>query len=99
MTKPAPIAKRTLTGWRLQGLRARVFREYPLCGHCTAEGVDKYAEELDHIVPLCKGGTDELENLQGLCKEHHRAKTTADLGYKSRPQIGLDGWPLATPRG
>lgn len=51
--------------------------------------------ELDHIVPLHKGGEDTETNLQGLCDQHHRSKTASDMGY--RPTHGADqqGNPLA----
>lgn len=35
--------------------------------------------ELDHIVPLFKGGADEASNLQVLCKACHASKTQIDL--------------------
>ena len=67
--------------------------ESPLCTHCEAKGLVKLGEELDHIVPVSKGGSNDPSNLQMLCKECHAQKTIADLGYKPKPQIGLDGWP------
>ena len=33
---------------------------------CEAKGRVSVAEEVDHIIPLFKGGVDEWENLQGL---------------------------------
>jgi 5-methylcytosine-specific restriction protein A len=83
-----------LRGRRLQTVRTLWFNEHPLCVHCQAKGITKPAEELDHILPISKGGGNEAENLQGLCKECHEAKTILDLGYKDRPEIGLDGFPI-----
>ena len=61
----------------------------------SCEGKDRVtiATELDHIVPLHKGGSDEPENWQGLCNECHRDKTAIDLDHRQRITIGLDGWP------
>jgi 5-methylcytosine-specific restriction enzyme A len=78
--KPAPTRKstRSLTGERLQRVRARVFAEQPLCVMCEAEGRIGPSEELDHIVPLSQGGTDERSNLQGLCVAHHAEKSAGE---------------------
>ena len=35
--------------------------------------------ELDHIIPLHRGGSNESENLQLLCVDCHRAKTAAEV--------------------
>ena len=82
-----------IRGDALQKLRRRVFRERPLCAACEQKGKVSEARELDHIIPLFKGGSDEDENLQGLCVECHREKSAADLGFKYKPPIGHDGWP------
>lgn len=34
--------------------------------------------EIDHIVPQCDGGSDDLENLQALCGHCHHEKTTGE---------------------
>jgi len=31
--------------------------------------------EIDHIIPLDRGGASEWENLQTLCRTHHALKT------------------------
>lgn len=41
------------------------------CGRITEDG------ECDHIVPIHLGGTDDLSNLQWLCKEPCHAEKTA----------------------
>ena len=49
----------------------------------TAPGKElaRLATELDHIVPLCKGGNATAEsNLQGLCRDCHADKTAMDFG-------------------
>lgn len=64
----------------------------PLCRACHAAGRSTVAEEIDHIVPLFKGGTDDFANLQPLCKSCHADKSRQD-GSAEKPEIGLDGWP------
>ena len=77
-------AKRT-SGRRNQARRARWFALHPLCVHCERNGVVRAAEELDHIIPLSKGGAENDElNFCGLCPPCHRAKTANDLGYTQR---------------
>lgn len=71
--------------------------ETPLCLHCKAKGIVKLGEELDHIVPISKGGSNDHDNLQMLCKECHYQKTLDDMGYKPKPKIGLDGWHEEEP--
>ena len=75
--KPAPNrrnVKRHLTGRRLDRARALVFQYQPLCAVCQRAP----SVELDHIVPLSLGGSDDGDNLQGLCKACHREKTARE---------------------
>ncbi len=82
--------KRT-TGRRWMKLKHVVLVEEPVCRICER----KPSLEVDHIVPICKGGTDTRDNLQGVCLECHEDKTRTDLGQKDKPQaIGLDGYPI-----
>ena len=84
-----------IRGRRLQRIRAQVLRDNPLCVMCKANGRVTLATQVDHIKALVNGGTDTADNRQGLCDECHRAKTAADMGYRVRLEIGLDGWPVA----
>lgn len=70
-----PDAPKRVTGRRLQQAREALFRAKPLCVMCQADGRVTLATERDHRVPLAEGGTDDPENIQGLCKDHHRQKT------------------------
>jgi len=69
-------------------IRAQVLREEPLCRMCLAKGRTTASEEVDHIIPLEDDGTDDRENLQGLCADCHKVK------HGAMPRIGADGWPL-----
>lgn len=53
---------------------ARLYRGQK--GHCALSGrkLQKGLIHLDHIVPLSKGGTDEIENLRWVCKDANLAK-------------------------
>ena len=83
-----------LRGRPLQKRNKRFLQEHPLCVMCEAKGRVSVAEEVDHIIPLYRGGADEWENLQGLCKACHAEKTARDMGYTVK---GCDasGWALA----
>jgi 5-methylcytosine-specific restriction endonuclease McrA len=86
-----------IRGRALQRIRARVLRREPRCVSCLAKGRVSPAVEVDHIVPLFKGGDDDPHddaNRAGLCSACHAAKTALDLGYRVRPRIGADGYPL-----
>lgn len=83
---------RKLTGrpWRRLVERIKLRDQYTCqkCGRVTVEG------DVDHRIPVSKGGTDDESNLQYLCREPcHRGKTIEDEGGKPRAEIGLDGWP------
>ena len=53
-----------------------MLREEPLCRICRRHD----ATEVDHIIPREQQGTDQRENLQGLCKACHSAKTATEDG-------------------
>ena len=54
------------------------------CNHCGLT-----AEQIDHILPLALGGTDDRDNLQALCKPCHKIKTAQDVRNIHRSkQIG-----------
>lgn len=66
------------------------------CAECLRQDRLALADQVDHIIPLHKGGTDALDNLEGLCLTCHERKTAADMGYKPKikVKIGPDGWPV-----
>ena len=44
-------------------------KHYYTCVQCGARKEDGATLHVDHIIPVSRGGTDELDNLQTLCKE------------------------------
>lgn len=87
---------RTLTGRPWQRLRDQILqRDRYLC-QCEACGkriAPLLADEVDHIVPLARGGDNSPGNLQAINRECHKRKTLIDAGRKPRVEIGADGWP------
>ena len=43
-----------------------------MCGAKVADGVKLH---IDHIIPVSKGGTNDMDNLQVLCHKCNLAKT------------------------
>jgi len=46
----------------------------PLCRDPFKRGCTNASRIGDHIIPKAHGGTDALENLQGICTDCHNAK-------------------------
>lgn len=76
--------------WRRLVEQVKVRDKYTcqLCGRVTEEG------DADHKLSLSKGGKDELENLQWLCRVPcHQDKTIREAGGTAKMRISVDGWP------
>lgn len=43
------------------------------------------ALDVDHVIPLYKGGTDTADNVQALCQTCHVIKTREDAGCSKAP--------------
>ena len=82
-------------GRALQRLRSTFLRMHPLCRRCELRGNYRAATQLDHIVPLYQGGTDDEANLQGLCDECHADKTAEDTGKQRKSGCNIDGRPTS----
>lgn len=55
-------------------IKRRIYdRQNGLCAYCGQHRNIKYMT-VDHIIPLSKGGTDEIDNLQCTCKLCNRLK-------------------------
>lgn len=56
--------------------------EHPICadpfGVHKQRGDVEASSEVDHVIPLDAGGTDDEENLQALCKRCHSRKTAEE---------------------
>ncbi len=89
----APARKRSGHQW--QKIRLRIMaRDYGLCQECKRQGRHVIGSEVDHILPIFKGGTDDEDNLQFLCRRCHEVKTAADTGRRLSVEIGFDGYPI-----
>ena len=73
--------------WRKQR-EAVLRRDSKLCQPCRARGAYTAAMEVDHILGLAEGGTDQSDNLQAICVPCHKAKTHNPNGCNA------DGTPL-----
>ena len=67
-TRPSSTQRGYDVKWRR--IRAMFLRKYPSCVRCGAEATD-----VDHIISLAKGGTNEWVNLQSYCHSCHSIKT------------------------
>ncbi len=55
--------------------RESVLRDNPVCEECE----ERLAQEVDHVVPLSKGGDPYAQsNLRALCRPCHWAKTAGE---------------------
>ena len=72
----SPPRRNPRTGRPYRRVRDRVKQDQSLCPLCEAQGLTVAGEEVDHIVPLSRGGAEQdPANLQHLCVPCHNAKT------------------------
>lgn len=82
VTQGSSTRGRRTTGRKLQDRRLRIWTEKPNCAMCGRFTVYPYGFELDHVIPLFKGGSDTEDNCQVLCNGPdgcHDKKTKQDL--------------------
>ena len=81
-----PSAARRGYGRDWRRLRAMYLRRNPLCEDPFGihGGAVVAAYEVDHIVPLSRGGGNDWDNLQALCKSCHSRKTARESGFGGR---------------
>ena len=69
-------------------------RDNGLCQPCLKDDRVTPAHAVDHIKSKAKGGTDELANLQAICRPCHLDKTMREMGRRRKQRIGTDGWAV-----
>jgi len=73
------IAAERLRGRPWERIRQRVLlRDDYLCVECLKVGRVELAHEVDHIVPVCDGGGNNMENLMSMCTPCHAAKSARE---------------------
>lgn len=94
--------------WRR--IRDIVLAEEPFCYRCIEQGnvtKDSVSTICDHKRPLGEGGTNDRENLGGMCQPCHDLKTAEEAArgqgrdaptVRVRQEIGPDGWPVPPDR-
>ena len=73
-----------IRGRQWMAIRARVLSDAPLCPMCAAEGRVGAATEVDHVVPLHRGGGNDRANLVGLCRAHHAVKSADEARERTK---------------
>lgn len=77
--RPSAAARGYGAHWRR--VRAAVLAERPVCEECNRVA----AVDVDHVVSLRKGGTNDPSNLRALCHSCHSRKTVErDQGFGHR---------------
>ena len=89
-----PVRKAPAGGWsnktkegydyRWQKLRRMILRRNPLCEICGMSP----ANEVHHLQRRKDGGTDELDNLQCLCKSCHSKETAKERRKRKNFRVG-----------
>ncbi len=74
--------KRYGRAWRQ--IRTVYLATHPLCEQCRKHGRITPAEEVHHIKPLSKGGTNDFDNLMALCTSCHSEITAREGGRWGR---------------
>ena len=63
--------------WSRKRLRI-LERDNHLCQVCLPQSLISLATQVDHIVPRAAAGTEDDDNLQGICVDCHKAKTALE---------------------
>ncbi len=64
-------------------LRIKILRrDCYMCIPCKNNGLMTAAKAVDHRVPKAQGGTDDPDNLQSICNDCHKNKTSKESSGK-----------------
>lgn len=66
-------------GRQWQRIRTQYAQAHPLCEKCFEEGRATLMEEVHHILPVSRGGSNDQSNLMSLCRSCHN-KIHHELG-------------------
>lgn len=76
-----PVERKAWPSWVMPTLQSR---EYGMCANCGTSFIRLNAEpEIDHIVPVSKGGSNDIVNLQLLCSDCNNEKRAKKQFVKS----------------
>lgn len=64
-------------------VRREILASFPVCQICHLRA----SAEVDHIVPLARGGGDIHENCRAVCVQCHREKTKRDWAVKKTVDV------------
>ena len=81
-----------IRGSAWMSIRARILQRDTLCVVCLPAGRVRVSVEVDHRIPLHMGGSNDDDNLQGVCIEDHALKTAHERGVLRRG-CDADGLP------
>ena len=88
-----PMTERIRNGWQWEKIRRRILRRDTLCIDCLVLGYTIASSEVDHRVPLFKGGSNDDDNLAGVCHDCHTRKSAEERGYRSASRPDINGMP------
>ena len=73
--------KRKLTGRPWRRLREQILiRDEYRCQCEECKGIGLLADEVDHVVPVSRNGSDDPSNLRAINRECHKLKTQKEGG-------------------